>query len=227
MEQYLSDYRAPRTPAPIFQGDKEGDKGKGKDGKGGKRPATQFRRRCKIQDESVGKGETIDADWESWQEREDRIRRECEKSGEKFCLEDDWNIGERQAEDLRRAQDVAKYRKAKEAVDEAAKATTNYPQAAIVRADFLTNWTGTYDNIWTSAQTEQWRRDNLGSDEAWRRQQQEEWKKFTETQRERTNERNLEEDEADRSERRSRDSRDTEVEKTSAKEISYRKNESG
>ena len=129
------------------------------------------------------------------------------KSGEKFYREDDWNIGERQAEDLRRAQDVAKYRKAKEAVDEAAKATTNYPQAAIVRGDFLTNWTGAYDNIWTEAQAEQWKRDKLGSDEAWRQQQQEEWEKFTEMQRNK-NEQNREEGEADRSERRSRDRRD-------------------
>ena len=105
-------------------------------------------------------------------------------------------MAERQAADVRRAQDKAKHRKEAESV-------ANYPQAAIVRAEYLTNWSGTYDSIWTPEQTEQWRRDN---DKAWnQQQQQEEWKRFTETMGERTDE---QEGEADRSERRSRGSRE-------------------
>ena len=214
MEQYISDYREPRTPSPIFPCDKEGDRCKGKDGKGGQKQATNFRRRSITKEESVEKGETIDTDWESWQEREDLIKRECEESGDRFRKEDDYNIVERQADDLRRAQDIANYRKGKEAVNEAARApneaartSTKYSQAAIVRTDYLTNRTRACGNIWTPEQTERWKRDNLGSDESWHRRQQEEWNKFTETQEELTRGRNREEDEADRSERRSRDSR--------------------
>ena len=89
MQQYIQDYRAPRTPAPRLTGNKEGDKGKGKDkdtreGKGGKKPPTPIRRLRILQEESIAKGETIESEWGPLQDREGRLRRECEEKGEKF-----------------------------------------------------------------------------------------------------------------------------------------------
>ena len=183
MEQYISDYRAPRTPAPIFPADKERD---GETGKDGKERAGEFPTTKQTKGRISRKGETVDADWESWQERGAESH-ENAKTRRKFYREDDYNIGERQAGDLRRAQDNAKRRKGKVAVTEAAKEATDYPPSAIENKEYLTNWTGTYGNVWT-AQAEQWRRDIAGIDAAWYHQQVE-WNNYTETQRERTNKR--------------------------------------
>ena len=54
------------------------------------------------QEMSIEKGETIRADWETWSEREGRIQDECERSGEVYRRENDWNITDRQAEDYER-----------------------------------------------------------------------------------------------------------------------------
>ena len=119
MQQYISDFKAPRTPAPQLPSTKGREKGKGKDndtretkgGKEGKKPQLPSRRLSRLQEESIEKGETIESDWESFADGEDRLRRECEENEEKFYPEDDWAIAERQADDVRRAQDKAKYRK--------------------------------------------------------------------------------------------------------------------
>ena len=58
-----------------------------------------------MQEMSIEKGETIWEDWETWTEREDRIREECGRVGETFYPESDWYIAERQAEDYARALD--------------------------------------------------------------------------------------------------------------------------
>ena len=130
MEQYISDYRAPRTPAPIFPTDKERDRYKGKDGKGGKKLATDFRRRSRTQEESIEKGETIDADWETWQAREDRIKRECEKKRRQILQRR--RLQHRRATS-RRPKGGARHCKIPErkvAVTEAAKEATNYPPSS-------------------------------------------------------------------------------------------------
>ena len=114
MQQYINDFKAPRTPAPRLPRTKEGEKGKGKDNdtretKGGKTAPPQTpTRSLSTREESIAKGEKIESDWEPFADREDRLRRECEENGETFYKEDDWSMAERQADDKRRAQEKAK-----------------------------------------------------------------------------------------------------------------------
>ena len=56
-----------------------------------------------FQETSIENGETIQSDWETWSEREGRIKAECEKNDESFGPGNDWNIAERQAADYARA----------------------------------------------------------------------------------------------------------------------------
>ena len=79
------------------------DTGKGRkmDGKpmGAKKDekGTQSKRRTSgIQEDSIGRGETIAGDWETFTQREARIREECEKEGVTFNPEDDWSMPERE-----------------------------------------------------------------------------------------------------------------------------------
>ena len=95
MQQYISDFKAPRTPAPQLPSTKEREKGKGKDNdtretKGGEKPQLPSRRLIILQEESIGQAETIESDWESFTDKEDRLRRECEENEETFYPGDDW-----------------------------------------------------------------------------------------------------------------------------------------
>ena len=86
------------------------DKGRGKKGNQERGPPEN---KTTTQKESVARGETIDADWETWKQREDRLKKECEMRGETFNQESDWDMDGRHADDIRRAHDMAQIRKEK------------------------------------------------------------------------------------------------------------------
>ena len=67
-----------------------------------------------VQEESIEKGETIQADWEPWSEREAWLKEEAEARGDESHPESDYDIGERQAADYERAKQMAEKRKEKE-----------------------------------------------------------------------------------------------------------------
>ena len=139
----MRDFKAPSVPAPSLPKGK-GEENETAEGEGGKMLKPQGRRIGGIQEESIEKGETILSGWETFTERENRIQKECGKSGETYRAEDDWSIAERQAEDIRRALGNAQMRK------------TQYPPTAVERSPmtYLANWTGGYACIWTKEPAE-------------------------------------------------------------------------
>ena len=68
---------------------------------------------------SIEKGETIQSDWETWEEREGRIKAACEKNDEKFDPANDCNMAERQGGDYARSLENAGKRR-----------TSQYPEPA-------------------------------------------------------------------------------------------------
>ena len=177
----------------------------------------------------MARGDTIDADWESCQEREDRLKRECEERGETYYQESDWDMAERHAEDIRRAHDKAKIRKEKEAKAEKEAAAEREAAERWEREHQGMRPSRTAPRIpaprqpaprlplaaiakkelvanWQGDTGNEWK---SSCSTTWNQMDwQSDWQTQWEQQQEGWNNRNREEDEADRSERRSRDSKE-------------------
>ena len=93
---------------------------------------------------SIGKGETIQSDWETWEGREGRIKAECEKNDEKFDPENDWNMAERQGEGYAGALENAEKRR-----------TSQYPAPA-----FEHNPGKSRGSYWNKNAKTEWYQDN-------------------------------------------------------------------
>ena len=105
-------------------------------------------------------------DWGPWDDREERLRKECGKRGETFRPEDDWGVEDRHADDRERAEANTARRQRREWAEQGRYHDGNYPEPAIA-INTTRRWSVNQRRGW-EGKPESARKKNI-SEENWRK----------------------------------------------------------